>query len=113
MSNVGWTIYNILLDFSGGTLSIIQFFMNCAILSVISVEWSCLDEWSGLKSNLVKLGLGSVSMFFDILFMIQHYILYPNHEEPQKGDFLIEDIEREFSRSSSSTVIDISVIKTP
>lgn len=52
-------------------------------------------------------------MFFDILFMIQHYILYPNHEEPQKGDFLIEDIEREFSRSSSSTVIDISVIKTP
>lgn len=52
-------------------------------------------------------------MFFDILFMIQHYILYPNHEEPQKDDFLIEDIEREFSRSSSSTVIDISVIKTP
>ena len=35
-----------------------------------------------MKSNLVKLGLGSVSMFFDILFMIQHYILYPDHSEP-------------------------------
>lgn len=34
-STVGWTIYNILLDFSGGTLSIIQFFMNCAILSTL------------------------------------------------------------------------------
>ena len=33
-STVGWTIYNILLDFSGGTLSIIQFFMNCAILRI-------------------------------------------------------------------------------
>lgn len=113
MNTVGWTIYNILLDFSGGTLSIIQFFMNCAILSLISIDWLSLDEWSGLKSNLVKLGLGSVSMFFDILFMIQHYILYPNHEEPQKDEFLIDDIERELSRSSSSTVIDISVIKTP
>lgn len=32
-STVGWTIYNILLDFSGGLLSIAQFFINCAVLS--------------------------------------------------------------------------------
>ena len=32
-TTVGWTIYNVLLDFSGGLLSIIQFFMNCIVLS--------------------------------------------------------------------------------
>lgn len=74
-----------------------------------------IDEWSGLKSNLVKLGLGSVSMFFDILFMIQHYILYPNHEEPQpeKDTRLLDDIEKDLARSPSGKLIDINIIKTP
>ena len=34
ITTVGWTIYNVLLDFSGGLLSIIQFFMNCIVLSI-------------------------------------------------------------------------------
>ena len=53
-----------------------------------------VDEWSGLKSNLVKLGLGSVSMFFDILFMIQHYVLYPNHDEPVPSTRLLDEVEK-------------------
>ena len=74
-----------------------------------------IDEWSGLKSNLVKLGLGSVSMFFDILFMIQHYILYPDHEEPKVEEpLVIEDVEKlDRVRSPSGREIDISMIKTP
>ena len=74
-----------------------------------------IDEWSGLKSNLVKLGLGSVSMFFDILFMIQHYILYPSREEPVvEQPLIIEDIEkRDIGRSASGKFADLSVIKTP
>lgn len=74
-----------------------------------------IDEWSGLKSNLVKLGLGSVSMFFDILFMIQHYILYPSREEPvTEQPLIIEDIEkRDIGRSASGKFADLSLIKTP
>ena len=66
---------------------------------------------------MVKLGLGSVSMFFDILFMIQHFILYPNHEEEppsDKGDLLVE-VEKsdEFVRTPSNRLLHISSIKTP
>lgn len=28
-----------------------------------------------------KLGLAFFSMFFDIFFMVQHYVLYPRHKE--------------------------------
>ena len=106
-----------LLDFSGGLLSILQFFMNCFVLSVRCSLLSSLDEWSGLKSNLVKLGLGSVSMVFDILFMIQHYVLYPSREEPVK-ESLITEVITDSARHDSIKVygekeIDISVIKTP
>ena len=70
-----------------------------------------------MKSNLVKLGLGSVSMVFDILFMIQHYILYPNHEEPVKESLITEVITDSVKHDSIKTYggkeIDISVIKTP
>ena len=41
----------------------------------------------------MKLGLGSVSMIFDILFMIQHFILYPNHEEPAEDKLITEEVE--------------------
>ena len=67
----------------------------------------------------MKLGLGSVSMIFDILFMIQHFILYPNHEEPAEDKLITEEVEsldlekRDFVRSGSNRIIDISVIKTP
>lgn len=67
----------------------------------------------------MKLGLGSVSMIFDILFMIQHFILYPNHEEPVEEMLITEEVEsldlekRDFVRSGSNRIIDISVIKTP
>lgn len=67
----------------------------------------------------MKLGLGSVSMFFDILFMIQHFILYPNHEEPAEEKLITDEVEalvlekRDFVRSGSNRIIDISVIKTP
>lgn len=33
-------------------------------------------DWSGLTGNPVKLALGNVSVFFDIIFMVQHYWLY-------------------------------------
>lgn len=65
-STVGWSIYPILLDISGGTLSISQ----------LVLDSSLQDDWSGLAGNPVKLGLGNISIMFDVMFIVQHYWLY-------------------------------------
>jgi cystinosin len=33
------------------------------------------DDWKGISGDPVKFGLGLVSMIYDIIFMIQHYVL--------------------------------------
>ena len=34
------------------------------------------DDWSTLSGNVAKLGLGLFSVLFDVIFSIQHFILY-------------------------------------
>ena len=65
-STVGWSIYQILLDLIGGVLSILQ----------LVIDSSLEEDWSGVTGNPVKFGLGNVSIFFDLIFIVQHYILY-------------------------------------
>ncbi|KAI9809671.1 MAG: hypothetical protein M1825_000103 [Sarcosagium campestre] len=75
-STVGWSIVQILLDVSGGVLSILQLLLDA----------SQQDDWSGVTGNPVKLGLGNVSIVFDIVFMLQHYWLYRNaRRDKDKG----------------------------
>jgi cystinosin len=59
-------IHNVLLDFTGGFLSVVQLFLDCGVNG----------DWSGAIGDPVKFGLGFTSMVFDIVFMTQHYILY-------------------------------------
>jgi cystinosin len=33
-------------------------------------------DWSGITGNPVKFALGNFAIFFDIIFMVQHYWLY-------------------------------------
>ena len=65
-STVGWPIDNILLDFTGGALSTLQLILDCADQK----------DWSGISGDVVKFGLGVTSMVFDVLFLVQHYVLY-------------------------------------
>jgi cystinosin len=65
-STQGWSIVQILLDFAGGLLSILQ----------LGIDSYLQGDWSGITGNPVKLMLGNVSMFFDIIFIVQHYCLY-------------------------------------
>lgn len=65
-STEGWSIWNILLDFTGGTLSDLQLVLDCADLK----------DFSGITHNEVKLALGSLSIVFDLIFLAQHYCLY-------------------------------------
>jgi hypothetical protein len=38
-----------------------------------------LNDFSGITGNPAKFALGFVSIIFDIIFMIQHYCLYPSN----------------------------------
>jgi cystinosin len=53
-STVGWSITNVILDFMGGSMSLLQ--------------------------------LGFVSLSFDIIFMVQHFILYSDADADAAQD---------------------------
>ena len=67
-STVGWSIIQILLDLAGGLLSLVQ----------VMLDSSLQGDWSGVTGNPVKFLLGNITVFFDMIFVVQHYILYRN-----------------------------------
>ncbi|XP_059099030.1 cystinosin homolog [Tigriopus californicus] len=100
-STHGWSIGNILLDFTGGTLSICQML----ILAYNN------DDWGSIFGDPTKFGLGFFSILFDVFFMLQHYVFYRNavpheplaseDEEPAANgndDQTFEDDDREQGR---------------
>ncbi|KAF9956921.1 hypothetical protein BGZ70_009701 [Mortierella alpina] len=82
-STVGWSIHNILLDFTGGALSIAQLVLDASISR----------DWSGISGDPVKFGLGFLSIAFDLVFMTQHYILYRNREDSYAPLSMVESQE--------------------
>lgn len=67
-STEGFSIGNIILDFTGGALSLLQ----------VAIVYG---QGTNIKNNPIKIALGLISMSFDLLFMFQHYGLYRNSEE--------------------------------
>eukprot|EP01006_Ploeotia_vitrea_P040531 TRINITY_DN66429_c5_g9_i1.p1 TRINITY_DN66429_c5_g9~~TRINITY_DN66429_c5_g9_i1.p1 ORF type:complete len:230 (+),score=8.12 TRINITY_DN66429_c5_g9_i1:49-738(+) len=68
-STVGWSIWSVLLDLTGGTLSFAQLWID-----------RMMSQWKhGVAPplNVPKLGIGLLSTGFDLLFILQHYVLYP------------------------------------
>eukprot|EP00979_Chaetoceros_neogracilis_P009968 scaffold2340_cov292-Chaetoceros_neogracile.AAC.2 len=66
-STIGWNVYNVLLDFAGGLLSLVQLIMDAV----------AMDDFSAITGNFIKFGLGLASMLFDVIFIVQHYVFYP------------------------------------
>lgn len=83
-STVGWSIHNVLLDFTGGTTSLVQLLLQCAVQS----------DWSQIAGNPVKFGLGFISLFFDVTFMIQHYVIYREPQEAAAAPSAVEAASR-------------------
>lgn len=79
-STVGWSIINVLLDFTGGFLSIFQIFIDGANTG----DWNVFG--GGGAFNVAKFCLGITSIVFDIVFMIQHYGLYNPKKRQQLAD---------------------------
>lgn len=78
-STHGWSIAQVLLDFAGGLLSIAQ----------LGIDSYLQHDWSGVTGNPVKFALGNISIFFDVIFMVQHYFLYRG----RKGEAFAEGEE--------------------
>ena len=87
-STVGFSIWQILLDFGGGVLSDVQLVCDSA----------ALHDFTGITGNPAKFALGFTSIFFDVIFMTQHYILYrvniPQVVVPVTADNVKRDEER-------------------
>ncbi|CAO3674302.1 unnamed protein product [Rhizopus microsporus] len=84
-STLGWSIHNILLDFTGGTLSITQLLLDASISG----------DWSGVSGDPVKLGLGVQSIAFDIIFMLQHFVWYRDDPQDTEQQELLKAHEEE------------------
>ncbi|KAL6978242.1 hypothetical protein U1Q18_041034 [Sarracenia purpurea var. burkii] len=67
-STVGFSIGNILLDLLGGVA-------NYGQMVVQSIDQ---HSWVNFYGNIGKTLLSLVSIFFDILFILQHYVIYPS-----------------------------------
>ncbi|KAM7199225.1 PQ loop repeat domain containing protein [Naviculisporaceae sp. PSN 640] len=79
-STVGWSIHQILLDFSGSFLSIAQ----------QAVDSYIQHDWSGITGNPVKFSLGNISILYNAIFLVQHFILYRDaQEKPEETDALL------------------------
>lgn len=103
-STIGWSIHNILLviftigvlinrqDFSGGIMSIIQELVDAIRMDdfggITGVILDCSPVVLTNGQNIAKFLLGFVSIFFDVIFMLQHYVLYRDRNDE---DALEED----------------------
>lgn len=54
---------------------------ECTQITVlIYVFFYLTDKWKFIFGDPTKFGLGVFSIFFDVVFIIQHYCLYRNRE---------------------------------
>lgn len=65
---------NILLDFTGGLFSMLQTVIDTIDGSNLLIIYA--NILASEFVNPIKFLLGNIAMVFDVVFMIQHYVLY-------------------------------------
>lgn len=65
-STEGWNITQIILDLMGGLFSALQLVLDA----------QDTGEWNGVIGNIQKVLLGGITVIFDFVFIMQHYVLY-------------------------------------
>ena len=107
-STIGWNIHNILLDFTGGAFSFGQ-----NIVDSFRDDFSVTSDGQPKGLNIAKFALSFISMFFDIIFMTQHYILYKDSnsdlggkKEKEKEDDSTDPIDKLMDSNRESEIKD-------
>eukprot|EP00697_Spironema_sp_BW2_P007058 gnl/Spiro4/21261_TR10377_c0_g1_i1.p1 gnl/Spiro4/21261_TR10377_c0_g1~~gnl/Spiro4/21261_TR10377_c0_g1_i1.p1 ORF type:complete len:296 (-),score=77.56 gnl/Spiro4/21261_TR10377_c0_g1_i1:81-968(-) len=85
-STHGFAIGMVLLDFMGGVFSVLQ-------MILLAVHF---DDVTQITGNLPKLLLGLVSVVFDIIFIIQHYVLYQTSVMEHVGGMIVSDYDTDY-----------------
>ncbi|XP_037955558.1 cystinosin homolog isoform X2 [Teleopsis dalmanni] len=93
-STVGWSIGNILLDFTGGTLSMLQMILNAYNY----------DDWVSIFGDPTKFGLGLFSVLFDIFFMLQHYVFYRHAKDTSMSNITTDSEVPQSSKNSEDNI---------
>ncbi|PWY86977.1 L-cystine transporter [Aspergillus heteromorphus CBS 117.55] len=75
-STYGWSISQILFDLTGGVLSLAQLLLDSGFQ----------NDWSGIAGNPIKFLLSNVTIFFDLIFVVQHYVLYKDADDEEGKD---------------------------
>eukprot|EP00347_Sterkiella_histriomuscorum_P011675 403371540 len=93
-STVGWSIENIVLDLTGGTFSLLQQIIDSTARG---------QPFFGTDSfNIVKFMLSIMSIFFDCIFLFQHYVLYKDAWKKKKNqDKLNQENDRMINKSDN------------
>ncbi|KAK7271145.1 hypothetical protein RJT34_26797 [Clitoria ternatea] len=84
-STDGFSIGNVMLDFFGGLA-------NYSQMVTQSIDQ---NSWVNFSGNIGKVLLSLVSMFFDLVFMCQHYVLYPSKTLAQIPSSKLKNTDRE------------------
>ncbi|KAI0980024.1 hypothetical protein GJ496_006535 [Pomphorhynchus laevis] len=82
-STTGWSIWNAALDVSGAFFISLQPAINCINFKT----------WTVITGNPAKFILGLISIVFDLIMIIQHYILYPTTDH-REGCTLFKHISK-------------------
>jgi cystinosin len=96
-STTGWSIINVMLDFAGGVFSIMQLLLD---------SWISGD-WSGIMGFLIKMALGVVTLFFDTIFLLQHYVWFADSSHPA----IVEVVDMEMKEVVEGEEDDIEKLK--
>ncbi|CAH1775404.1 unnamed protein product [Owenia fusiformis] len=90
----GWSIKSSQLDIVGCVASFLQ----------MIVDAFNNDDWDGTFGNPGKMMLAFVSLFFDLIFCMQHYILYPKSQATKVPKSPLVKTESPFQGFSVGTV---------
>lgn len=95
---MGWSIVNVALDFSGGLFSLLQL-----LIEAVGNGRPIIGDGA---FNAIKFALSILSIFYNIIFFIQHYVLYPSSHS-STGDLNINN-----PTSKNPSTLGDSVVKT-
>lgn len=96
----GFNMHNVLLDFTGGSLSVAQLLLDSGVTS----------DWAAVTGDLAKFMLGFVSMVFDIVFMLQHYCCFHARNRELLQRRLV--LERMYGAKEASRLLAAEEIRT-
>ena len=95
-STSGWSIGNVMLDFSGGMFSLLQL-----VIEAIGNDRPIIGDGA---FNVIKFVLSILSIGYNIIFMIQHYVIYPPSKRAQNQE------EENLVEKPTSTIEDDNII---